>query len=177
MLQVKHDFLYLRVPVWVTAIEWLPSSSSTLIVGTAYHQVRIYDTSKARRPLCSIELGKFPIKCLEFMPFSQDLVAIADNRGHLTLWNTSTRKIVRSFKGIPGTITSISGSIKNQWIIVVGLDRYLRVFDAKTGACLWKLFLKQRLTAVKVLEKEEKDNLWDSIPVIEETAPRKKRKQ
>jgi len=177
---VKHDNLDLRVPVWVTAIDWIPSSPSTLIVGTAFHQIRIYDTSKARRPIFSFELGKFPIRCLEFMPFSTDLVAIADNRGQLTLWNTSTQKIAKSFKGIPGTITNISGAINNPWITVVGLDRYLRVFDANTGSCIWKIFLKQRLTSVKVLEKEEKekDRLWDSIPVVKDisSASRKKRK-
>lgn len=110
------------------------------------------------------------------MPFSNDLVAIADNRGHLTLWNTSSQKIEKSFKGIPGTITNISGAKNHHWITVVGLDRYLRVFDADTGACLWKLFLKQRLTSVKILEKDDKDKLWDSIPVIKDTPSRKKRK-
>jgi ribosome biogenesis protein NSA1 len=176
---VKHDNLDLRVPVWITAIDWLPSSPSTLIVGTAYHHIRIYDTSKARRPIFSVELGKFPIRCLEFMPFSSDLVAIADNRGQLTLWNTSTQKIVKSFKGISGTITSICGATDHPWITVVGLDRYLRVFDANTGSCIWKIFLKQRLTSVKVMEKKDEDKLWDSIPVVDDISSpiRKKRKQ
>ena len=111
------------------------------------------------------------------MPFSKDLIAIADNRGQLTLWNTSTQKISRSFKGIPGTITSISGATNHNWIAVVGVDRYLRVFDSNTGVCLWKLFLKQRLTTLKLLEKGERDQLWDSIPEIKETVSRKKRKQ
>ena len=168
------------MPVWVTAIDWLPSSESTIIVGTAFHQIRIYDTKIARRPIYSVELGSHPIKCLEFMPFSKDLVAIANNRGQLTLWNVTTKKIVRNFKGIPGTITKVSGAVNHKWISAVGLDRYLRVFDANTGECLWKLFLKQRLTTVLVLEKDfnqkdQKDDLWDSLPVVEECLKKKRK--
>ena len=39
--QVKHDFLDLRVPVWVTEIGFTPASGAqpTVAVGTGYHQV------------------------------------------------------------------------------------------------------------------------------------------
>lgn len=39
--QVRHDFLDLRVPVWVTEIGFTPASGAqpTVAVGTGYHQV------------------------------------------------------------------------------------------------------------------------------------------
>jgi len=37
---VKHDFLNLRVPVWVTCIQWLDDNDTTkLIIGTGHHHV------------------------------------------------------------------------------------------------------------------------------------------
>ena len=40
-IQVRHDFLDLRVPVWVTEIGFTPASGAqpTVAVGTGYHQV------------------------------------------------------------------------------------------------------------------------------------------
>jgi len=37
---VKHDFLNLRVPVWVTCIQWLDDDDITkIIIGTGHHHV------------------------------------------------------------------------------------------------------------------------------------------
>ena len=38
---VSHDFLDLRVPVWITDLQFLNKQETTkLVVGTKYHQVR-----------------------------------------------------------------------------------------------------------------------------------------
>jgi len=37
---VKHDFLNLRVPVWVTCMQWLDDNDTTkIIIGTGHHHV------------------------------------------------------------------------------------------------------------------------------------------
>lgn len=52
---VKHDKLDLRLPVWGTALTFL-DSPHVVAVGTAYKQLRVYDTRVQRRPLRSMDL-------------------------------------------------------------------------------------------------------------------------
>lgn len=65
-LQVPNDFLDLQVPIWVCDLGFLPSqgSHSKVVVGTGYHQVRLYDTKAQRRPVLSLDFGESPISAL-----------------------------------------------------------------------------------------------------------------
>lgn len=64
--QVPNDFLDLQVPVWVTDIGFLPGQglSSRIAVGTAYHQIRLYDTKTQRRPVLSFDFDEHPVSAL-----------------------------------------------------------------------------------------------------------------
>ncbi|KAF0705462.1 hypothetical protein As57867_007016, partial [Aphanomyces stellatus] len=66
---ITHDNLDMRVPVWVKALAFLPrpasdSSGHRVVVGTAYHQIRIYDTNTKRRPVSETTFGDHPITSL-----------------------------------------------------------------------------------------------------------------
>ena len=49
---VSHDFLDLRVPVWITDLQFLNQQETTkLVVGTKYHQVRKIFSFASRKHL------------------------------------------------------------------------------------------------------------------------------
>ena len=60
---VKNDKLDLRVPVWITELQWVNNDQEQLWTGTGYHHIRHYDT-KQRRPTVSFTLGEHPIKAM-----------------------------------------------------------------------------------------------------------------
>ncbi len=64
---VKNDELDLRVPVWVSDVQFLQCSTVgryKIVCVTRFHQVRIYDTQMARRPIMSVEVGEYPISSM-----------------------------------------------------------------------------------------------------------------
>jgi len=81
-MQVRHDSLDLRVPVWVTEVGFTPGGGTqpTVAVGTGYHQVRLYDTRAQRRPIYSTGFGDSPVTAL---------TVLEDGRCVLT-WNVVT---------------------------------------------------------------------------------------
>jgi len=59
---VPRDNLDLRVPIWITAMHFL--SPTTLVTGTAYKQIRLYDIRAKQRPVSSMELGDYRVSAL-----------------------------------------------------------------------------------------------------------------
>ncbi|KAL3246881.1 hypothetical protein MRX96_057387 [Rhipicephalus microplus] len=57
---VRNDFLDLRVPVWVTDMDFLKDSEKIIAI-TGHHQVRVYDpNSRQRRPVVDFEFDEYP---------------------------------------------------------------------------------------------------------------------
>jgi hypothetical protein len=71
------------------------------------------------------------------------------------------------------------------FVIAVGLDRFLRVFDLKSREEAHQVYLKQRLTCVRVVppatREETAEEFWQSIPSSggeeEKDRPIKRRKR
>ena len=63
---MPNDILDLQVPIWVTDFGFLSSQGSLprIVVGTGYHQVRLYDTKVQRRPVLNFDFGEMPIAAL-----------------------------------------------------------------------------------------------------------------
>ncbi|KAH9375418.1 hypothetical protein HPB48_012102 [Haemaphysalis longicornis] len=65
---VRNDFLDLRVPVWVTDMDFMADSEKVIAI-TGHHQVRIYDPScNQRRPVVDFEFDEYPLTCLSLTP-------------------------------------------------------------------------------------------------------------
>ena len=84
---VSNDKLRLRVPIWITAVGFIDDDSSsvsgaTIVSGTGYKQVRLYDTRVKRQPITSIDIGEYRVTSI--MP-SKDCeshaVYVADTSG------------------------------------------------------------------------------------------------
>jgi WD40 repeat protein len=63
--------LDLRVPVAITDVHFASADGTRLITGTAHHQVRVYDTKAARRPVLDVSVGAYPVKSLAVLPDGQ----------------------------------------------------------------------------------------------------------
>ena len=63
-VQVPHDKLNLRQPVWVSAVKFL-EPFHTIVSGTAFHQVRLYDIRAQARPVLDLEVGKHAVTCVQ----------------------------------------------------------------------------------------------------------------
>ena len=152
---VPHDKLRLRVPVWVTTLDYLhplsanPFEQSTFLSGTAYKHVRLYDTKVSNRPVKTLDIeGDYRLtvvkSALDGMGFY-----VADSAGNLWFYDIRTYRRVNTLKCFQGSIRSLtlatsecSGSV----IAGVGLDRCVRVYDcAKGNRLLQKIYLKNRL--------------------------------
>ncbi|KAF9976768.1 WD repeat-containing protein 74 [Actinomortierella ambigua] len=157
---VKNDFLDLRVPVWNTDFQFLDSKDHQhhrLAVGTRNHQLRVYDTKQARRPVVDVEIGTMPVVALANGKDATEVV-FSDTVTNVFSVDTLTGSILGQYKGFAGVATALAcytphdDSTKTN-LVTVSMDRHLRVHDM-TGLrkLLHKVYLKQRMTAVIVGE-------------------------
>ena len=65
---VQNNYLDMRVPVWYTSIVWMNDNTSEddfrLLVGTGYHQIRVYSSKKQKRPVLDFDVGLHPVRAL-----------------------------------------------------------------------------------------------------------------
>ncbi|KAJ3190031.1 WD repeat-containing protein 74 [Gaertneriomyces sp. JEL0708] len=162
---VKNDFLDLRVPVWITQIAFMDASESMILCGTGYHQLRVYNTSAARRPVINIEVGTHPVRALSLRPVpdaTKEVVEaiLSDTTGQMFRVQvsvaTKAAKVVSKYLGLAGAVSSIALPDAENEVASVGLDRFLRVYDLTDGKKVKrKVYLKQRLTTLLLDERYE----------------------
>ncbi|KAI9141854.1 WD40-repeat-containing domain protein [Paraphysoderma sedebokerense] len=185
---VKNDMLDLRQPVHITTMGLINNDGTEIVVGTQYHQIRLYDTKRARRPVLNVEHGEFPIRRLVVIPEKREIV-FTDTSGILTHFDLATGKPRGVFKGPVGAVkglyiysSSRSDAPTDIYLIAVGLDRWLRIWNVYGSRKLVKkVFLKSRLECVlatlgvedAVPESEgvidEVDELWNEMDTVGET--------
>nr|CCA17806.1 conserved hypothetical protein [Albugo laibachii Nc14] len=147
---VPLDKLQLRVPVWVRDVTFHSQGNSNghrIMVGTGYHQIRLYDTNTQRRPIQSIDLGDHPINAMCIDP-NELYVYVADTTGCLDVLDLRTLKHLGRFLGPDGAIRSLSCHPTLPYLAAVGLDRMVQVFDINSRSCQHSIYAKQRLNAV-----------------------------
>ncbi|KAJ3168199.1 WD repeat-containing protein 74 [Geranomyces variabilis] len=163
---VKNDFLNIRVPVWITDLRFIDSSKNRVIVGTGHHQIRIYDTLTARRPIINVTIGSHPIRALAVTAAHSDdangdkFTAIAsDTTGQLFELAVDiaakTAKVSGKYAGLAGAITDVALPRNTGTVVTAGLDRFVKVFElGGDRTLLSKTYLKGRLTSVLVDDPE-----------------------
>ncbi|OUM60874.1 hypothetical protein PIROE2DRAFT_13284 [Piromyces sp. E2] len=189
---VKHDFLNLRVPVWVTCMQWLDDNDTTkIIIGTGHHHIRVYDTKKARRPILSVEIGEYPIRSLTLNKDRSQAI-FSDTVGTVTAVDVKTGKALGTFKGFAGSVSDVWANPEDDILATVALDRHLRVFSTLGKR---PLLHKTRINCVlgdltfidtsankeenegKTEENQEED-IWDNMKLVKDDKEKgsKKRK-
>lgn len=192
---VKHDFLNLRVPVWVTCIQWLDEDDITkIVIGTGHHHIRVYDTKKARRPILSVEHGEYPIRSIALNK-DKTQVIFSDTYGSVNVVDINNGKLIGSFKGFSGSVSDLWSNPEKDILATVSLDRHLRVFSTLgKRQLLHKVYLKQRINCVmgdlsfvdpsekeEVKEEEEdeeqEEDVWETMEQIDEESQKKTKKR
>ncbi|GAB5585656.1 Ribosome bioproteinsis protein nsa1 (NOP7-associated protein 1) [Umbelopsis nana] len=177
---VKNDYLDLRVPVWITDLTFINDEATRIAIGTHYHQIRVYDTKAARRPVLDVEIGKTPIKRIS-VGINDDQILYADTTNHLGAVEVKAGKVVAQYKGLTGAAaafcTATQKDNNEKFVASVSLDRFLRVHETASihRKLIDKAYLKQRLTTILVdedyevekppTEEQEDDEIWNSMSV------------
>ncbi|KAJ2394577.1 Ribosome biogenesis protein nsa1 (NOP7-associated protein 1), partial [Coemansia sp. RSA 2559] len=184
---VADDNLGLRVPVWVTDMQFLSDDAANprVAVSTGHRQLRIYDAKTGARPIHSWDtVSKHPIYRILASHVKPELF-FADNMGNLQQLDLRMGKVVGGYKGIAGAVRDIALSEDGAMVAEAGLDRFVRVYETDgMRRLLHRAYVKQRVTHVLwdwsvkdrshgEIEQEEVDGIWDSMTKMEH---RKKRK-
>ncbi|DBA78806.1 TPA: hypothetical protein ACH3X1_008702 [Trebouxia sp. C0004] len=132
---------------WNTCAAFLPGSDGQkVVVGTAYHKLRLYDV-KSRRPALDIEFGEAKVTALAAQTNGMQVWA-ANGMGKIGCLDLRMNKLQGSLKGPGGAVKSLALHPELPIIASVGLDRFLTIHNVDSKALLSKLYLKQQLTAV-----------------------------
>ncbi|XP_019627588.1 PREDICTED: WD repeat-containing protein 74-like [Branchiostoma belcheri] len=187
---VRNDFLDLRVPVWVTDLQFL--SEQKLVTCSGHRQVRVYDPAgPQRRPVLNVELGEYPLTALSVTPDCRSVI-VGDSQGSMVMVDLRMGKVQKAFKGFAGAIRCLQCHPSLPLVASCGLDRFLRIHDINTKETLHKVYLKSRLNCLlfssadftqeqteapkkqkRKLEssdmtEEDEDELWGKMSVVQE---------
>ncbi|KAJ3273848.1 WD repeat-containing protein 74 [Terramyces sp. JEL0728] len=182
---VKNNKLDMRVRVWITDINFIEVQpekedgsdyKTKILISTGYSHIRIYDPKLQKRPVKEYHFPELPIyRAIA----DQNRVYFSDTVGNLTCIDYNNGQMLGKYKGIAGAVAAMA--IHDDKLIVVGNDRWLRVFETSGKRSeIEKVYLKQRLTSVLAYEdavepEEDKDeqDLWDELPTITDDNKRK----
>ncbi|GET51752.1 WD repeat-containing protein 74 [Rhizophagus irregularis DAOM 181602=DAOM 197198] len=156
--------------------------TTKLVVGTKYHQIRIYDTKAKRRPVSDYNIGNNPVVSLIIGRNSNEIF-FTDTIGNVFSVDVRTGKILGQFKGFAGSVTNLAVANGPSLLTSVSMDRFLRIHEIGASRKLVnKVYLKQRLTCVIVDESEDKiigeskqdaekydseeENIWENMKEI-----------
>ncbi|KAJ1646505.1 Ribosome biogenesis protein nsa1 (NOP7-associated protein 1) [Coemansia asiatica] len=176
---VAPDWLGLRVPVWITDMQFLDGNTTNpqMVVSTRHSHIRIYDAKAQQRPVHSWEIGKNPILNIVASHVKPEIF-YSDNLGNLNQLDLRTGKVIGGFKGISGAVTDIALSEDGRRVAEVGLDRFLRVYEADgMRRMLHRAYVKQRVTGVvwdwevkdidqDEIDRQETEEIWQSMDTL-----------
>ncbi|KAI9481836.1 Ribosome biogenesis protein nsa1 (NOP7-associated protein 1) [Coemansia sp. RSA 989] len=185
---VPLDYLSLRVPVWVTDMQFTSdnATSPTVAISTGYRQIRLYDARAQQRPVQDWEVSKHPIYHL-LKSHTKPELFFADNVGNVQQVDMRTGQVTGALRGVSGAVKTMALSEDGSKIAVAGLDRYVRVYQADgMHLPLHRAYTKQRITSLlwdwshkdfstNEIEEQEAEDIWENMDK-EALKPKKKRK-
>lgn len=147
---VPADNLDMQVPIWVKDMHFVNSSvtsGKTIVTGTAYHHVRLYDTKAKRQPVLSIEYGEYPITQMCLTPDGNRVIT-CDTTGDVNSFDLRTLKHSGRYVGPAGSVRGIACHQSLPYVAVAGLDRKVHVYNIDSRKRVHSIYLKQRLNCV-----------------------------
>ncbi|RNA36918.1 WD repeat-containing 74 [Brachionus plicatilis] len=159
---VSDNWIQLREPVWVSAIDFL--DENRVVIGTGHHQVRVYDLKTGiRKPIYNLTYGENPITAISVLPDFSNRVIVGNTRGEMEMIDLRSAvskndqcKTIKKYKGFQGTIKSIQIENCPQYklngsdlcVAACGLDRFLRLHHVESSSLFCKVYLKSRLNCL-----------------------------
>jgi len=204
---VPLDSLQLRVPVWVMDMCFVDNASADQVALVSRHgHVRLYDTRKGqRRPVINMAWQDEVLTAVSSTPCDYEII-VGTAAGHVAQYDLrmSHKGMRRKYRGCTGAIRSIDCHHVHKSFAVVGLDRFVRVFDINQPKAIQKMYLKSKLNHVLLTKdfnpemvkpeaviheqkkmhtkkkqkqpivKEDGDEFWAKLPVIKGSAKGKR---
>nr|XP_034196021.1 WD repeat-containing protein 74 [Osmia lignaria] len=144
---VPPDWLQLRVPVWISDMDFIPTTENIVTVGR-YGHVSVYDPKTQRRPVIQLQLKDEAITTLSTMPREKQII-IGTGKGKMKLVDLrKPSKVLNTYKGFLGSVTGIACSTSEPYVVSVSLDRYLRIHHIDTKQLLRKVYLTSRISSI-----------------------------
>lgn len=135
---VPFDNLKLRVPIWINDLAFLGDtntpSNARLVTGTAYKQLRLYDTRASAKPKASIEIGDFSIT--KVAPTTDALaVFVGDASGELYHYDLRTMKRMHTLASSAGSIRALHLGPADNTLLSASLDSKLTHRPLSNAPC------------------------------------------
>jgi len=144
---VGQDKLDMRVPIWITDIQFFNTNINKVVCSTAYKEIRVYDIKAQRRPVINSVVSTNCINTISLCADETTLLA-GDVIGTLYKIDLRNGKMHSTFSSICGSIRSIDTHISLPYVATGGLDRFLRVHNVNTRKLAHKIYIKQRINFV-----------------------------
>ncbi|XP_011881315.1 PREDICTED: WD repeat-containing protein 74 [Vollenhovia emeryi] len=143
---LPHDWLNLKVPVWISDLTFLPLTQQIVAVGRHGH-IYVYDPRSQRRPVVNMT-AKESWTCLAIAPREKHIV-VGSTTGRLNLVDLrKTGTILNTYKDFTGGVTGVACSPIRPYIVSVSLDKYLRIHDIDAKTRPKRIYTKSRLSCL-----------------------------
>ncbi|XP_054284846.1 WD repeat-containing protein 74-like [Macrosteles quadrilineatus] len=165
---VRHDWLELRVPVWVMDLAFVPESKQ-VAVATRYGHVRLYDPSTpTRRPVCQVEEKDVSFTCIAPAPRPNHVV-VGCAAGNMYLVDLRGKGLLlNKFRGFMGGVRAVACPTVEPYVLSVSLDRHFRIHHLNTKKLLFKEYMQSRLSALLIKSSFTMEDIKEEAPEIKE---------
>ncbi|XP_053975537.1 WD repeat-containing protein 74 isoform X1 [Hylaeus volcanicus] len=142
-----NDWLQLKVPIWISDIDFLPTTEQIVAV-SKYGHVRLYDPKTQRRPVINLEVEGEALTTLTVTPREKQII-VGSGKGKMNLVDLrKPAKVLNTYKGFAGGITGLACSTSEPYVVSVSLDRYLRIHHIDTKQLLKKVYLTSKISCM-----------------------------
>ncbi|XP_076624688.1 WD repeat domain 74 lethal (2) k09848 isoform X1 [Colletes latitarsis] len=144
---IAHDWLELEVPIWISDIQFLPSTEQIITVGK-YGHIRLYDPKMQRRPVINLEIKDEALTTLAITQQEKQII-VGSGKGKMNLVDLrAPAKVLNTYKGFAGGVTGIACSTSKPYVVSTSLDRYLRIHHIDTKKLLKQIYLTSKTSCM-----------------------------
>ena len=154
---LPNDELNLRIPMHDMDIVEVKNNPRLNYISTAYGEIRLYDKKASPRPSLNKKITNSKINKIDITDDGNYLF-IGDNSGYCAMLDIrKSFSPCKTFKGNSGSIQTLVNIEQNNNLIVAGFDRYVKVYDYKSGG-EEKIFVKNKINSAILVGLEKNNN-------------------
>lgn len=159
--QPEPNKVGVRPRAWLSAVDFVGRGPDLVLVGTADHEVRLYDTRAQKGHVVALPFGESRVTNIASQP-DGSVAWLANAMGTVQKLDMRKHLLEATLRGPCASIRSLCHHPERMLLASAGLDRFCRIHDTVSRKTLYKSYLKNQLTAVCFLPEQ------DTKPVEEE---------
>ncbi len=167
------DWLCLKVPMWISGLAFATQQAegARVAIVTRHSDVQMFDSDPSfdRRPVWKVTVGSDPLNCVAFSN-DNSKVFCGSSSGYVHILNAETGAVLgRMAPSCAGSVRDLVCAV-DELVLAVGLDRFVYGFKQELRIMPHKVYAKQRLNRVLVLQegKTATDGLEEAADDYEE---------